>query len=130
MANGVHRIDGSSITTNVAWMLSYYDKGVIRFPIEPAFACQDINDESVVKLVAKEKPDLVIVSGTNLLRNDLIKEVVKHGKVINLHTGISPYVKRGPNCMSWCSSRNSLSSDGGGREITCPPSGVCSAMLT
>jgi methionyl-tRNA formyltransferase len=83
-------------------MLNYYDEIFPKFPIEPALTCHDINDESVIQLVEKEKPDLVVVSGTNILRKFLIEKILKHGKAINLHTGISPYVKGGPNCTNWC----------------------------
>ena len=50
----------------------------------------------------KLKPELVIVSGTNLLAEHLIKTIRAYAKIINLHTGISPYVKGGPNCTNWC----------------------------
>ena len=42
------------------------------------------------------------MSGTNLLRKPLIEEILKYGKIMNLHTGLSPYIKGGPNCTNWC----------------------------
>ncbi|SMY38161.1 MULTISPECIES: formyltransferase family protein [Photobacterium] len=67
----------------------------------------DINSDEVLEFIVNESPDLVIVSGTNLLGAKLIKELSKTSKIMNLHTGISPYVKGGPNCTNWClSNRN------------------------
>jgi len=83
-------------------MLRHYEANFPDFPIEPALACGDVNDPSVLERVTRLAPDLVVVSGTNLLKAPLIREIHKHGKVINLHTGISPYVKGGPNCTNWC----------------------------
>lgn len=62
----------------------------------------DVNSTKVLDLIDKVKPDLIVVSGTNLLKENLIAEGSKFGKIMNLHTGISPYVKGGPNCTNWC----------------------------
>jgi folate-dependent phosphoribosylglycinamide formyltransferase PurN len=83
-------------------MLSHYEQSYPRFPIEPILSCNNINDPRVIAKIAELKPDLVVVSGTNLLRDLLISEILKTGKLMNLHTGISPYVKGGPNCTNWC----------------------------
>lgn len=98
----------SSITIGyplrAAWygMLRHYDALYPDFPISPALNCADVNTPSVHEYVARVKPDLVLVSGTNLLRDPLIDEIQRHGRVMNLHTGISPYVKGGPDCTYWC----------------------------
>jgi len=83
-------------------MLNYYESQYSDFPIQPTLIVSDINDDSVNNKIADTRPDLVIVSGTNLLGSSLIEEILKYGKVINLHTGISPYIKGGPNCTNWC----------------------------
>lgn len=61
----------------------------------------DVNSPSVAALIARERPDLVVVSGTNLLRTPLIEQIALRGRIMNLHTGISPYLKGGPNCTNW-----------------------------
>jgi len=71
-------------------------------PIEPKLDIFDINSQVVVDEINKLKPELVVVSGTSLLHINIIKEIQKYGKILNLHTGISPYVKGGPNCTNWC----------------------------
>jgi len=99
---------GAIITLSIyrrVWfgMLGYYEKKYPSFPIKPILSVGNINDQAVLDLVEKEKPDLVIVSGTNLLKTHLIQVIRKNnGKIVNLHTGISPYVKGGPNCTNWC----------------------------
>jgi folate-dependent phosphoribosylglycinamide formyltransferase PurN len=87
-----------------AWfgMLNFYEARFPEFPIEPSLICNDINDNEVLKRIADLKPDLVVVSGTNLLRLPLIETIVRYGRVMNLHTGIAPYNKGGPNCTNWC----------------------------
>jgi methionyl-tRNA formyltransferase len=83
-------------------MLRHYDVQYREFPLPPVLLCTDVNDPSVFELIAQLQPDLVIVSGTNLLKPALIEEIHKHGPVMNLHTGLSPYVKGGPSCTYWC----------------------------
>jgi methionyl-tRNA formyltransferase len=61
-----------------------------------------MNDLAVRATLEKIGPELVIVSGTNLLKQPLIELLSRSGKVLNLHTGISPYVRGGPNCTNWC----------------------------
>jgi methionyl-tRNA formyltransferase len=86
-----------------AWfgMLAHFERRYPAFPIEPSEVA-DINLPEVLRLVEQERPDLVIVSGTNLLKGPLIEKIRESGAVVNLHTGISPYVKGGPNCTNWC----------------------------
>jgi methionyl-tRNA formyltransferase len=86
-----------------AWfaMLTHYDAAFPAFPEEP-LEVSDINAPEVIALVEREAPDLVVVSGTNLLKPRLIDAIHRTGKVVNLHTGISPYIKGGPNCTNWC----------------------------
>ena len=83
-------------------MLNHYKKMYPKFPIRPRLNCKDVKDLSVIERVAAIRPNLVIVSGTNILKKPLIDEILKHGKIMNLHTGISPYIKGGPNCTNWC----------------------------
>lgn len=84
-------------------MLAYYEEKYPSFPIKPILRVGNINDQVVLNFVEKEKPNLVIVSGTNILKNHLIEVIKKNsGRIVNLHTGISPYVKGSPNCTNWC----------------------------
>lgn len=88
----------------ISWfnMLKYYQKKFKNFPIKPNLIVDDINSKKCREFIINLKPDLVLVSGTNLLKKDLIDLININGKIMNLHTGISPYVKGGPNCTNWC----------------------------
>lgn len=66
----------------------------------------DVNAQAVTSLIESTRPELVVVSGTNLLNTELIEEITHSGKIMNLHTGLSPYVKGGPNCTNWCLANN------------------------
>src|SRR5206468_12540277 len=79
----------------------HYDRLHPAFPQTP-IQVADINAPEVLALVEREKPDLVVVSGTNLLKPPLIAKIRETGKVVNLHTGISPFIKGGPSCTNWC----------------------------
>jgi methionyl-tRNA formyltransferase len=87
-----------------AWygMLRHYDLIYPDFPLTPAVVTADINSRGVLDFVSRMRPELVLVSGTNLLREPLIRAIGEHGRIMNLHTGISPYVKGGPSCINWC----------------------------
>ncbi len=60
----------------------------------------EVNDPATLNLVRAVEPDLIAVSGTNLVKSALIREAESRGGMVNLHTGISPYVKGGPNCTN------------------------------
>ena len=83
-------------------MLKYYKKKYKDFPIKPSLIVEDINSDECKEIIINFKPELVLVSGTNLLKKELIDLINQSGKIMNLHTGISPYVKGGPNCTNWC----------------------------
>ena len=83
-------------------VMNYYESIYPAFPLVPSLICSDVNDRLVIEKVSTIKPELIVVSGTNLLGSQLIDEILKYGQVVNLHTGISPYIKGGPNCTNWC----------------------------
>lgn len=90
-----------------AWkkMLAYYN---IKFPHWPAIQLlrvPSINDEEALIFIKSIQPDLIVVSGTGMIREPLISLRLPIG-IINLHTGLSPYVKGGPNCTNWCIANN------------------------
>lgn len=72
-----------------------------ELPVIATSNADSANDKSVIDLVRQLKPDIVLVSGTDILRNKVINEVQSHGRIMNLHTGISPYIRGGPNCTNW-----------------------------
>lgn len=83
-------------------MMSFYSSKFAMAPEVNKVFVSDINDERVLSFIRKEKADLVLLSGTNLVKQVTIDEIKIHGDIMNLHTGISPYIKGGPNCTNWC----------------------------
>jgi methionyl-tRNA formyltransferase len=79
-----------------------YKQNFPTFPKCKLYDVDNINDEFTLKVIKKIKPSLIIVSGTNLIKNHIMGEAGKQCFIMNLHTGISPYVKGGPNCTNWC----------------------------
>ena len=73
-------------------------------PIEP-LEVPEVNDSATAALLRDRKPDLVLVSGTNLVRDEILQLSSQGAGMVNLHTGISPWVKGGPNCTNWCLAR-------------------------
>ena len=66
----------------------------------PRAEVNDINGNAAKNFIARIRPDLVLVSGTSLIKPGLIN-VSGENKIINLHTGLSPYYRGGP-CTFWC----------------------------
>jgi folate-dependent phosphoribosylglycinamide formyltransferase PurN len=71
----------------------------------PILEVDNINDPAVKEFTEKLGADLVVVSGTSLIKEPLVSLPLKRG-IMNLHTGLSPYVKGGPNCTNWCIANN------------------------
>jgi folate-dependent phosphoribosylglycinamide formyltransferase PurN len=92
---------------NNAWqkMLSFYAKNYPSWPDVPVFRTDQINTDESVLFTEQFSPNLVVVSGTSLIRKPLLNVKPSTG-IINLHTGLSPYVKGGPNCTNWCIANN------------------------
>jgi methionyl-tRNA formyltransferase len=90
-----------------AWinMLKYYDDYFPFYPDVPLLDTGNINNENVFRFTQDLIPDLIIVSGTRLIKDKLLTLAPSIG-IMNLHTGLSPYVKGGPNCTNWCIATN------------------------
>jgi methionyl-tRNA formyltransferase len=98
------RIVGPPFTRAWSRMLARYArKG--DFPHLPTLDVANVNDTPVLGAIDHLAPDLVAVSGTNLVGEPVIEAAARGRGIVNLHTGISPYVKGGPNCTNWCLAR-------------------------
>jgi folate-dependent phosphoribosylglycinamide formyltransferase PurN len=71
----------------------------------PLLRVPSVNDKQTANFTNDIQPDLVIVSGTGLVKEPLVSLPLRIG-IINLHTGLSPFVKGGPNCTNWCIANN------------------------
>lgn len=92
-----------------AWfgMLDQYKKQYPSFPRVASLNVENINSEETVNFIKKINPDLIMVSGTSLIRKKILELDLPFG-IINLHTGLSPYIKGGPNCTNWCIADNKI----------------------
>ena len=60
----------------------------------------NINDAETKSFTETLAADLIVVSGTYLVKKNTLSTKSTHG-IVNLHTGLSPYIKGGPNCTNW-----------------------------
>lgn len=67
----------------------------------PITTVDDVNGAAAVAFVGRLRPDVIAVSGTKIVRQPIFDLAPPLG-LLNLHTGISPFVKGGPNCTLWC----------------------------
>jgi methionyl-tRNA formyltransferase len=88
---------------NKAWwgMKNYYEQKYIEYPDVKHIDVENINKEEAYNFSRELNPDLIIVSGTRIVKNKMLSINAKQG-ILNLHTGLSPYIKGGPNCTNWC----------------------------
>ncbi len=89
-------------TSKLWWdTLKYYDNKFPEFPELSKLNVENINSEEAYNFTTALKPDLIIVSGTRMVKSKMLSIQPTIG-IINLHTGLSPYIKGGPNCTNWC----------------------------
>ena len=62
---------------------------------------ENINSQAAIDFATAQAADLVAVSGTRMIKSQMLSQAPT-GKILNLHTGLSPYIKGGPNCTNWC----------------------------
>jgi len=97
----IERIFLRSISRTWHRMMSHYHAQFKDYPDVQTMQVNEINSDEVVEFSTKIRPDLIVVSGTGLIKEKLLALQPKIG-IVNLHTGLSPYVKGGPNCTNWC----------------------------
>jgi methionyl-tRNA formyltransferase len=85
-------------------MMEHY-RNIYTLPDVPILEVSNINHEPTIDFLKKLNPDLIMVSGTSMVKKGILSMKFTHG-IINLHTGLSPYVKGGPNCTNWCLAEN------------------------
>jgi methionyl-tRNA formyltransferase len=101
----IHKIRFAEIDTAWSQLQEYYGHQFPEWPPVPVLFTDSINSTEVVDFTSQLQPDLVIVSGTSLIKEPLVSLPLPVG-IMNLHTGLSPYVKGGPNCTNCCIANN------------------------
>ncbi|MEP7264954.1 MAG: formyltransferase family protein [Bacteroidota bacterium] len=89
-----------------AWfdMLKYYQQKY-AFPQVATIKVNSVNTDATIDFLNSIHPDLIMVSGTGMVKKKILEMNFSCG-IINLHTGLSPYIKGGPNCTNWCIATN------------------------
>jgi methionyl-tRNA formyltransferase len=82
-------------------MLKYYQKLYPSYPVTRILDVENINSKAAYDFTKALNADLIIVSGTRMIKQDMLSLNPAKG-IMNLHTGLSPYIKGGPNCTNWC----------------------------
>lgn len=72
----------------------------------PIVRVSNVNNQETIEAIETHDPDVVIVSGTNMVGKGVVAAASKKLGILNMHTGISPYIKGGPNCTNWCLAEN------------------------
>jgi len=80
-------------------MLNHYARQFQDWPAAPSSLHGSANASDLAEIIKRERPDLVLVSGTDLLTKQTLDRFATN--VMNLHTGISPYIRGAPNCANW-----------------------------
>ncbi len=99
------RIKFSSIYGAWKNMQAWYNEKFPAWPDTKILRTELINSKEAEDFSRELSPDLIIVSGTSLIKQPLLSIPASIG-IINLHTGLSPYIKGGPNCTNWCIANN------------------------
>jgi len=82
-------------------LMDFYKKKEISLKEVTLFEVENINSGETYNKTLEISPDLIIVSGTRIIKDKLLSLKPRMG-ILNLHTGLSPYIKGGPNCTNWC----------------------------
>jgi methionyl-tRNA formyltransferase len=95
------------VSLHKAWfgMLEEYKNEYPEFPSTNKIVVPNINTDAAADFIKKVQPDLVMVSGTSMVKKKILELPIPKG-IVNLHTGLSPYIKGGPNCTNWCIAEN------------------------
>lgn len=97
------RILGRRLVEAWSGMLARYESS--SWPTDDITRVRNVNDPATLETLERLRPDLVVVSGTNIVGRRIIEAANTGRGIVNLHTGISPYVRGGPNCTNWCLAR-------------------------
>lgn len=101
LRNLTDRIRFRELYNSWSEMMNKYNKEYPEWPATEILVTENINSPEVIRFTQKTNHSLVMVSGTSLIKEGQFKINNCQG-IINLHTGISPYIKGGPNCTNWC----------------------------
>ncbi|MCB0380015.1 MAG: hypothetical protein KDD24_02080 [Flavobacteriales bacterium] len=87
----------------VTWkmLMEHYKKHFVDISCSNIIEVTNINSKEVIDFTNSLECELILVSGTLIIKKHMFLAESTYG-IINLHTGLSPYIKGGPNCTNWC----------------------------
>jgi folate-dependent phosphoribosylglycinamide formyltransferase PurN len=97
----IERIFLSKISKSWNFMQTFYQKKYPGGSDSKLLDVENINSDFAFDFTKELNPDLILVSGTRLIKGKMLSINPSIG-ILNLHTGLSPYIKGGPNCTNWC----------------------------
>ncbi|MBL0272550.1 MAG: hypothetical protein IPQ06_05630 [Chitinophagaceae bacterium] len=100
-----NRVRFNSIYNAWTGLQNDYESQYSQWPKTQMLITDSINSKETEDFTRKLGADLIVVSGTSLIKKNLLDIDASIG-ILNLHTGLSPYVKGGPNCTNWCIANN------------------------
>lgn len=83
-------------------LMARYKTNFGEWPSCEIIEVPDVNSPVLNDQLRGRNWDLTLVSGTNLLSAQTIARLTDTAPVMNLHTGLSPFIRGGPNCTNWC----------------------------
>lgn len=86
---------------------NYFTMSYPNYLNVPELFVENINSKESVDFYKKNPSPLILVSGTRLINQGILDLQPEIG-ILNLHTGLSPYINGGPNCTNWCLSNNTF----------------------
>lgn len=95
------RIFLTGISNSWDFIQVFYQKKYPSYPTTKILEVENINSDVAFECTKKLDPDIILVSGTRLIKEKMLGINPRIG-ILNLHTGLSPYIKGGPNCTNWC----------------------------
>lgn len=101
LTKGIEKVFLNSIGSSWQHLMGYYTSLYPEFPAVEILTTSFINSNECYDFTVAKQPDLILVSGTRLIKGQLL-DIHPSVGILNLHTGLSPYVKGGPNCTNWC----------------------------
>jgi len=97
----IERIFLSEISKSWNAMQLFYENRYSSYPDSKKLDVENINSDVAFEFTKELNPDIILVSGTRLIKEKMLGINPRIG-ILNLHTGLSPYIKGGPNCTNWC----------------------------
>ena len=90
-----------SISNTWREMQKQYSNEYPNWPNVRMLEVENIHSKEARRFIEASRAEVVAVSGTRMIKRSVL-DGSAHRKILNFHTGLSPFVNGGPNCTNWC----------------------------